>query len=98
MDDEPVNGPSPSPFNDESDSGFSLNPFSEMDTLEVNVEAELSLNEKHEGLNNNIKKIIPNYWAVLQHEPYSHARISERCFVVQELDPKSGYLKVSWRI
>ena len=49
-----------------------------MDTLEVNVEAELSLNEKHEGINNNIKKIIPNYWAVLQHEPYSHARISER--------------------
>ena len=89
---------SPLPFNNEDDTGFTFNDFSEMETEEPIVEPELSLNEKHGAIIETLQKIVPDYWDVLQQEPYSHARLSNRCFIIQELDPKTSYLKVSSRI
>ena len=99
--DDPISRGSPLLANfNENDSRFDSNNFFEMDTqaVELNVESELSLNEKHEAILNSIQKIVPNYWDALQQEPYSHTRLSEHCFVVQELDPKNGYLIVSLSI
>ena len=81
----------------ENDSGFGSDNFAEIDfeIAEPNVERELSLNEKHKAIIDALQKIVLDYWDALQQEPYSHARLSKRCFVVQDLDPKSANLKVS---
>jgi hypothetical protein len=83
---------------DDDDAGFTFEDLSEMIIDEETAELELSLNEKHEAIIESIKKIVPDYWDILEQLPFSHARISERCFVVQDFDPKTGYLKVFLRV
>jgi len=85
-------------INNEDDISFTFNDFSEMKTEEPIIERELSLNEKHGAIIETLQKIVPDYWNILQQEPYSYARLSMRCFIIQELDPKTSYLKISSRI
>jgi hypothetical protein len=99
--DDPVNGGSPLPFdcNDSNnDFGYGDNMDFERILDEANdegiLELELSSNKKNEAIIEIIKKIVPDYWNILQQDPYSHARISKRCLIIQEFDTKSGFLKV----
>jgi hypothetical protein len=90
--------PSMNDDDDDDDAGFTFGDLSEMIIDEETAELELSLNEKHEAIIESIKKIVPDYWDILEQLPFSHARISECCFVVQDFDPKTGYLKVFLRV
>jgi hypothetical protein len=71
--------------------GFDFDNSSELDTEEPSL---LSLNEKQEAIVETLRKIVPKYWDTLQQVSFSHARLSQRCFVIQELNHKYGHLKV----
>jgi hypothetical protein len=93
--DDPVGRGSPLPannnFNYDIDMGFNL----DMDVEELVIEPELSVTEKYEAIMEQIRRFIPTYWAILERQPASCTRVSERCFVIEEFDQKSGHLKVS---
>jgi len=62
---------------------------------EMDIDApELSLNERQEAIIESIRKIVPDYWDRLYELPFSHVTITERCFVVEEFNPKTARLKV----
>ena len=77
-------------FDDDFDVAFNV----EMDVDGSEMEPELSLNEKHEAIMEQIRKIVLDYWQILQHYPYSHTTLSPCCFIVQDMDLKFRILKV----
>lgn len=60
-------------------------------------EPEALLMEKQDAIMESIRKIVPQYWDILDDHPLSHTRITERCFVVQDLNDKTLSLKVYLR-
>jgi hypothetical protein len=87
--DHPGHG-SPLLFDTGDDTGFNFDNFPSLGPREP----ELSLNEKHKVIAGKIREVIPHYWDLLQEKAFSHARISERCFVVQDFNSKNGHLMV----
>jgi hypothetical protein len=77
-------------FDTGDDTGFNFDNFPSLGPREP----ELSLNEKHKVIAGKIREVIPYYWDLLQEKAFSHARISERCFVVQDFNSKNGHLMV----
>lgn len=82
---------SPLIINNEDGTGVIFNDFSEMEIEESIIEPGLSLNEKYGVIIEILQKIVSDYWDVLQQESYSYARLSMRCFIIQELDLKTSY-------
>jgi len=58
--------------------------------------AFLSVKEKHEAISERIRRIVGEYWAVLSGIAFTYARISERCFALQDWDFKRDYLWVPY--
>jgi hypothetical protein len=53
-----------------------------------------SVKEKHEAIMERIQLIVGEYWNVLSGIAFTYARISQRCFVLQDWDLKRDYLRV----
>jgi hypothetical protein len=92
--DDPVGRGSPLPGNNNFDYDIDMGFDLEFDVEEPVIEPELSVTEKYEAIMEQIRQFIPTYWAILERQPASCTRVSERCFVIEEFNQKSGDLKV----
>jgi len=82
------------------DGDFDIDDNQPMDIEQLDdpvMEPAATLMAKHAAIMESIRKIVPQYWDLLDESPLSLARISERCFVIQDLDQKKLCLKVSLR-
>lgn len=88
---------SPVPFDNRelhnSDGDLGFDDFGGMNIDEPVQRPELCITQQ-ESIFHTTRGIVPDYWARLEQNPFIHARISERCFVVQEFDLKTGLFKV----
>lgn len=89
IDDEPFDTGLPMPFADCEEAENGLPSHSE-DNDDFDLPATITRIESRE------KSLLPEYLELLQWSPYSVARITHRCFVVQEWDPRNKALKVKF--
>jgi hypothetical protein len=61
---------------------------------EQDEETIWSVKEKYEVIKERFRRIAPGYWAVLSGTAFTYARISERCFALQDWDIKRDDLRV----